>query len=542
VWSASSDRGRVAVKFYHGGLDSPSQQRRIELELDGLGKLWRLTHPHLLAMHDLPMWRCSAGQRRIALVTELADGTLDSHFRRLRVKRGVQALCGEAIDLLAGPAAALDHLREQYAVMHLDIKPGNLLLVSGRCKVSDFGTVTRLRPDQLPRSGVVVVGPSEDSAEATTTVCYRSSVEVAWGEAIRRKATLFTGLGAFTAAYAPPEAFSYRFSKSFDQYSLALTFCELVTGVSPFAHHPAGEFVARVWGAPDLEPLPRGLRPVLAKALSPTPKDRYHSCTEFIVALSEALGPRARGSTATVALAGPACLPQAAQGGSGPVPAPRISRPKRRDRQKKADKKSVPGASGSASAFRFLPIALVALLLLALARIFCGWQERQFEVMGDVGDPPIIEPNRVARLQLLVPAGTNLALLGVAGVACYLLCRKLAAHDRGSPTPAAASILAPLGLAFTLLSIPAILVGWLVDGARYLGWSFREGAKSDAWRRNVLAWTVNFAVSYSIPLAVSRWVPSLGFVPGQALRGEQEGRSMEAGVTPRQGEVAPEGR
>jgi hypothetical protein len=45
---------------------------------------------------------------------------------------------------------------------------------------------------------------------------------------------LFARTGGFTPWYAPPEAFDGKFSPSFDQYSLALTFCKLVANRLPF--------------------------------------------------------------------------------------------------------------------------------------------------------------------------------------------------------------------------------------------------------------------------------------------------------------------
>jgi RNA polymerase sigma factor (sigma-70 family) len=122
---------------------------------------------------------------------------------------------------------------------------------------------------------------------------------VPWNAAFGPGATLYTSAGCFTPRYAPPEAFIGKTSRSFDQYSLALTFCELVYGRLPFSDGEDQEEKRRR-GEMDLEFLPPVTRPILAKALSPQPQDRFPSCTEFWKALSEGysrLGTAAAGTS-----------------------------------------------------------------------------------------------------------------------------------------------------------------------------------------------------------------------------------------------------
>src|SRR5262249_18339053 len=72
-----------------------------------------------------------------------------------------------------------------------------------------------------------------------------------------------------------------------DQYSLAMTFCELVAGVIPFRVSDKGlaQKRERKAGQVDLEFLPASLRPVMRKALSPEPNQRFTSCSEFLSAV-----------------------------------------------------------------------------------------------------------------------------------------------------------------------------------------------------------------------------------------------------------------
>src|SRR5205823_3968892 len=104
--------------------------------------------------------------------------------------------------------------------------------------------------------------------------------EVPWDRALRRDAALFTGALAFSPRYASPEVFAGKASLSSDQYSLALTFCELVADTIPFRGRKSSP-TERLAGKMDLGSLPEVLRPAVGKALSPQPGDRFPSCLDF---------------------------------------------------------------------------------------------------------------------------------------------------------------------------------------------------------------------------------------------------------------------
>ncbi len=156
--------------------------------------------------------------------------------------------------VLRQAAAALD-FAHQKGVVHRDIKPANLMLTSdGRVKVADFG-VARIASSTLTRTGISLGSPS-----------YMSPEQV--------QGTVVDGRT--------------------DQYSLAVTACELLSGQRPFA---ADTFTALafkiVYEEPQLDAVTSrvgsAVTAVLLKALSKNPAGRYGTCTEFVEALAAAL-------------------------------------------------------------------------------------------------------------------------------------------------------------------------------------------------------------------------------------------------------------
>jgi hypothetical protein len=68
-----------------------------------------------------------------------------------------------------------------------------------------------------------------------------------------------------------------------DQYSLAIVFQELLTGVLPFSGRKAAQLVMQHQrSSPRLEPLPPDDRPVILRALAKNPDDRFPSCRDLV--------------------------------------------------------------------------------------------------------------------------------------------------------------------------------------------------------------------------------------------------------------------
>jgi serine/threonine protein kinase len=135
-------------------------------------------------------------------------------------------------------------MSEHFQLQHLDIKPENLLVVGGHVKVADFGLV-------------------KDVQDVTVSL-----------------------MGGMTPVYAAPEVFDGRPSLQSDQYSLAIVYQEMLTGVLPFPGKTPAQLTSQhLHGHPRLTPLSAADRPVIARALDKVPQRRFHNCCELIEAL-----------------------------------------------------------------------------------------------------------------------------------------------------------------------------------------------------------------------------------------------------------------
>ena len=194
---------------------------------------------------------------RLVLLTGAYEGTLRDRFDRRQAEGspGVPRL--ELLAMLRTAAEALDALATQHGLQHLGLHPRNLLVDGARLWVADFGLIP-----------------------------------LVWLPAGHSAATL-------NGRYAAPELFDRRPSRSADQYSLALIFAEMLTGIHPRPNRPSsGAFRRPGLGQRsgltkrivniDLDLLPAPDRDVVARALAGDPERRFASCTEFVGALEVA--------------------------------------------------------------------------------------------------------------------------------------------------------------------------------------------------------------------------------------------------------------
>jgi tRNA A-37 threonylcarbamoyl transferase component Bud32 len=209
-----------------------------------------LDHPSIVPVFD-------AGEEDGLLYIAMAcvDG---SDLKSLLVEEGRLPL-RRALRIVGQIASALDAAHAR-GLVHRDVKPGNILVGPGdRALLSDFGVVKELATAGMTRTGG------------------------------------FVG----TIAYCAPEQIEGRdVDARADQYALACVLYECLVGTSPFhrssdvavlnAHlHDSPPKLTKA--APDL---PAALEPVLAKALSKSPLDRYASCGDFVAAARAAAAER----------------------------------------------------------------------------------------------------------------------------------------------------------------------------------------------------------------------------------------------------------
>jgi serine/threonine protein kinase len=242
VWKCVAPGGiHKAIKFVYGNLNAlDGDDGRAVQEMKALERVKQVRHPFVLSIEQI---QDVGGE--LLIVMELADKNLHEclceyqHAGRPGIPRDV------LIGFLHDAAEGLDHLIEKHGLQHLDVKPRNLFMVADRVKVADFGLVKTL--ERSSSSGL---------------------------------------MGGVTPIYAAPETFSNKISKHSDQYSLAVVYVELLTGRRPFPGKNIRQLALQhMTEPPDLSMLPEYDRPVVARALSKNPDDRFPSCTAFIRSL-----------------------------------------------------------------------------------------------------------------------------------------------------------------------------------------------------------------------------------------------------------------
>jgi predicted Ser/Thr protein kinase len=209
-----------------------------------------IDHPSIVPVYD-------AGEEDGLLYIAMAcvEGsdlkTLLAEEGRLDVRR--------ALRILGQIGSALDAAHAR-GLVHRDVKPANILVADGdRAYLSDFGVVKELAGNGTTRTGSFI---------GTIEYCAPEQIE---GQEVDGRA---------------------------DVYALACVLYECLTGEPPFRrpsevailnahlHTPPPKLSRK---APDL---PAALEPVISKALSKSPLDRYATCGELIAAARGAAAER----------------------------------------------------------------------------------------------------------------------------------------------------------------------------------------------------------------------------------------------------------
>src|SRR5207249_6618812 len=121
---------------------------RSEQERGALERVKGVRHPFVLSIEQI---QNVSGE--LLIVTELADKSLHDLFVEHQAAGLVGVPRDDLLRYLRDAAEALDHMLDKHNLLHLDIKPRNLFLVSDRVKVADFGLVQHLERTSL--SGIL---------------------------------------------------------------------------------------------------------------------------------------------------------------------------------------------------------------------------------------------------------------------------------------------------------------------------------------------------------------------------------------------------
>ncbi len=289
VWKAEAPGGLFkAIKFVQcevspddSAIGFEQDRSRADQELKSLSRVKTVHHPYVISLD-----RFEIVEDYLVIVMELADRTLADRFKQCRGQGLPGVPREELLGYLREAAEALDLMNSQYQLQHLDIKPQNLFLVHNHIKVADFGLVKDISDQKF-----------------------------------------MTITGGVTPVYAAPETFDGKFSRQSDQYSLAIVYQEMLTGHRPFTGTSMKQLILQhLQNSHDLTPVPVHDRPVMAKALSKNPEDRYATCLDFVQYLHRATMKGGNVAPAHAPMAPAADRPfpslsktEAARGGAGPV-------------------------------------------------------------------------------------------------------------------------------------------------------------------------------------------------------------------------------
>jgi serine/threonine protein kinase len=237
--SAEEPAKAVALKVLDAHHLDPDHLNRMEREFDFAN---RVKYPHVVTMfgHGL-------GWLAMELIT---GGSVSTLAARSDVLAALQHI-----------AEALDHCHRE-GVVHCDVKPSNILVaedfsVDGAILI-DFGVARGLTDH---------VGQHPTHVEASLP-------------------------------YVAPEVLrGVRPTPAVDEYALACTTVELLTGTPPFVAHTAMGLVDEHLNSPvprfsrRIDWMPRAFDSILAKAMAKDPDNRYDTCGEFIGLVIRVLGP-----------------------------------------------------------------------------------------------------------------------------------------------------------------------------------------------------------------------------------------------------------
>lgn len=329
---------RDALKVLPADVCADHEYReRFNREADIAATLW---HPNIVGVHDR-----GDVDGQIWISMDYVEGTDAAELLRDRYPKGMPQ--EEVLKIVTSVGEALDYAHAQ-GLLHRDVKPANIMLTDPaagdqRIMLGDFGIARRV----------------DDSSNLTAT-----------------------NMTVGTVFYAAPEQLmGEELDGRADQYALAATAFHLLTGSPPFHHsNPTVVISQHLTASPpalaDKRPELSALDPILAKALSKDPKDRFNSCVDFARALAHRLGiqPEADNDRTESSM-------------------PITTRP----RGGKHEAQQAPRRRYLRAAY-IVPAVLATLLLVAIALVLVQFREIE-KLMNDTYTPPPSPPATVPRAE-----------------------------------------------------------------------------------------------------------------------------------------------
>ena len=211
-----------------------------ESQLDELIVTRKLLHPNLTGCFD--RGECNLlGADYLYLLMELADFSLEKQLTQGILSQAEMILLvkdiAEALVYLHNQVVVLPNQPKPVTLAHRDLKPGNILRIGNKWKLSDFGLV------KIIGSGSVL-----------------------------NTSNLFG-----TPLYLPPESYEGKICPAWDVWALGIVIVEALTGKLPFNGETLQQLQKQVCdGEPDLSGLPQSFEPIVRGCLE---KDRQKRWT-----------------------------------------------------------------------------------------------------------------------------------------------------------------------------------------------------------------------------------------------------------------------
>ena len=238
-----------ALKVLSAAVSTDSEYReRFNREADIAATLW---HPHIVQVHDRGEF-----EGRLWISMDHVEGTDAARLLAERYPNGMPP--DLVIRLVTAVGEALDYAHQR-GLLHRDVKPANILIAdpeteNERIMLADFGIARRLGEVSALTGTNMTVG----------TVAYSAPEQLTAEEGIDGRA---------------------------DQYALAATAFQLLTGSPPFQHsNPAIVISQHLTAQPPSigvhRPELSGLGKAFEKALAKSPADRFDRCVDLARALA----------------------------------------------------------------------------------------------------------------------------------------------------------------------------------------------------------------------------------------------------------------